>query len=303
MCSKSPKLLQTGCRRGASLVEILVCLGILSVLLGLILSAVVTVRQSAALVQCKNRQRQLAIALQGYLGDHQGRMPSCDGDILMLDGFVNMGRQGHFTTLYPYFDPGTASQWLTTKGWMTPFVSWSLLCPSDPSLSYVDPLERIDLSDKSTYVANWQVFGDNEGRSITTVTDGLSNTIGYSERYAKKCGDLLNQFCIPGSGLNPYRPVFADGGTGSRNRFLGLDAYHDYPVPHPSGQSHGSRNRIFQTLPSLDDCDARLPVGCHANGLVVTMLDGSCRLLNKSIEQPLFWSLVSAKGGETVMVD
>jgi prepilin-type N-terminal cleavage/methylation domain-containing protein/prepilin-type processing-associated H-X9-DG protein len=61
-------------RRGFSLVELLVAVGIVSVLLGLVLAAVQRVRESARRAECQNRLRQQALAVFGYESTH-GRLP------------------------------------------------------------------------------------------------------------------------------------------------------------------------------------------------------------------------------------
>jgi prepilin-type N-terminal cleavage/methylation domain-containing protein len=64
------------CRRGFTLVELLVVIGIVAALVGLILPAVQAARESARRLQCKNNLKQLALAAITH-EEHHGHYPTC----------------------------------------------------------------------------------------------------------------------------------------------------------------------------------------------------------------------------------
>ncbi|MEM6854185.1 MAG: prepilin-type N-terminal cleavage/methylation domain-containing protein [Planctomycetota bacterium] len=62
-------------RRGFSLIELLVVIGIIALLIGILLPVVARVRDSAKAAVCMSNMRQLALATTGYLNDNQYTFP------------------------------------------------------------------------------------------------------------------------------------------------------------------------------------------------------------------------------------
>lgn len=62
-------------RRAFTLVELLVCIGVLALLASIVLSALIGARESARRTTCQSNLRQLALATQQYVQDNDGAYP------------------------------------------------------------------------------------------------------------------------------------------------------------------------------------------------------------------------------------
>lgn len=127
-----PSPLRTDSAQGFTLVELLVCIGVLAILASLLLPALTSARRTAHRSQCLANTRQLLIATHLYWDDHDGctfrylsNTPTNSGQIYWF-GWIGSGPEGQRA-----FDPspGTLSAYLGST------VDRIGLCPSLRSIS------------------------------------------------------------------------------------------------------------------------------------------------------------------------
>ena len=261
-------------RRAAfTLLELIVVIAIVGVLLGLLLVAVLRVREAARRVESQNNLKQIVLATHHFASTYNGRLPSIDGNM----GSVNGGSL--FSAILPFLEQGGPSN-------PSPDIVRTFLSPADPTLSDAG-------ANRCSYAANAQVFEGNPGLGYT-FRDGTSNTIGFAEHYAN-CNNtwfLYYEYRVFVTILR--RATFADQVYGD-----------EYPVttgspPVSVGDSEFSFHvtHTFQVAPLPKDCVPGFAQTPHPSGMLTAMCDGSVRMLGKGIAPSIYWGLVTPAKGE-----
>jgi prepilin-type N-terminal cleavage/methylation domain-containing protein/prepilin-type processing-associated H-X9-DG protein len=289
-------------RRGFSLIELLVVVAVIAVLIGLMLPAVVKVREAANIMECKNNLRNLGTACHSFLSTH-GYFPR------------NTTRP-RGTTPVDGAPPGNLSNWNkgTFESWLreiTPHIEQQnarvqdaipiLGCPSDPrGATYTMP----------AYGFTWYVgvftspANPNDGIIVDDsnlktkftvtplmVTDGTSNTIMLTERPPPGDGQWgwWDSPCCTWDTISPIR--------GTRSPYSsGIFGNCADPAPYKFGQ--------YQ-----DNCAFNSIWAVHSQGGNFCMGDGSVRSFSYAAgNQPvggvtLLEALTSRNGSESVNYD
>lgn len=326
---------------GFTLIELLVVIAIIAVLIALLLPAVQQAREAARRTQCKNNLKQLGLAAHNY-HDTYSALPYMCGGTGQGGGFGAFGtfgptgtsafRLSGFVGLLPFLEQNalytlSANNNFSPGGWVqvanSPVMHKipGFFCPSDGnSQSYAAGARNYMMS-----MGDWTVhhhdahatrnvtnprgpfgnIGATVGRTYNfgSVSDGLSNTIAFSERVVGE-----NMASVKG-GFSQASGIFPGATIGAAMLpIVPLDCKNvgivNSRYTNPSGGdltgrfwSDGSSVATgFNTIlppnsPSCSDAgnptqESRIiapPTSYHTGGVNVCLLDGSVRFISDSI--------------------
>jgi prepilin-type N-terminal cleavage/methylation domain-containing protein len=293
-------------RRGITLLELLVVVAIIGILLGLLLPAVQTARQSALRAQSVNNLRQIALATANYSDQHAQRLPSLvssrSGKTVFIAILPYIGEQ----KLYDYYTNKLPKDYPLLKLNKTICVYQN---PLDPTTVLMPDLFVIGY-EVTSYACNAQVF-DGKPSMSRSFADGTSQTILFTEHYGRNCHGYLFHYAATSPkprivGIPPFsegqgRATFADGGPLVGR---GRNCRDYYPITRGNPPvSTAAGNKTFQVAPRIEECDPRLPNASTTAGLQIALADGSVRLLAPDVAPSVFWGAVTPRGREVISLD
>jgi len=195
-------------QQGMTLIELIIVIAIISVLVGLLLPAVVQMRQSARNTECRNNLKQLGVALYS----HEARLEHLPKDGQNGWGFgafilTEVEQSALYQQINPEQNPASPAYKPQIDTGLPVF-----LCPlfarKGPKLT--------DGSGRSSYMGNAELFS--YGAMLEDIRDGASNTIMLAETNSEHAWALPGLATISGGPNNS--PLGSDHPVGA-NFLLG----------------------------------------------------------------------------------
>ena len=338
LCDLRPRRPQS--RPGFTLIELLVVIAIIAILIALLLPAVQQAREAARRTQCKNNLKQIGLALHNYLEAHSSYPMSFVSDIA-TGSPTSGGEWSVHARILPYVDQANlydnANLSLAyddpANGNIATQRVAIYLCPTDSNDRARTDSSGTAIHYPITYGFNggtWRVwvnssgrpgngaFAPNTGFRPRDFTDGVSNTLGFSEVKAFTAYNRDGDTGTPAIPVNAVavEALISSGGSNKPNS--GHTEWVDGRV-HQTGFTTTLTPNSLVTVPGGDRADEGDYTSCredkscstptyaavtsrswHTGTVNSLLMDGSVRSISENIHLGTWRNLGSRNDGNVL---
>ena len=281
-------------KRGFTLIELLVVISIIGVLMSLLLPAVQMIRESARRTSCMNNMRQLGLSAMHYEAS-KNKLPGYSGPMLQNNG--NKLRVDWPVLLMPYTERTDVYDFMQSQPSNVIPVAVPLEIMKCASTDEWDHPAQVDYAmnggSGTEDIVKKQHRGD--GIGLDNIGDCKSNGFpgaSISLDFVSSGDGTSNTILFGERGQAPVRPKYMDvnrvippAGT----VWTPLDD--TFPITfilprdcHPGVTIAGSEN----------DYKYRFPNAMHPDSMVLTMCDGSTKVVRQDLEEELYAQLMTS---------
>lgn len=303
-------------RRGFTVIELLVAVGVIALLLAIILPAVQEARNTARRTQCASNLRQLGLSIHSYHDSFNFFPPG------------NINGLSMFTRILPHIDQAALYEKVDFSTYESPTLDLVrrtqlqiLLCPGDSGLFVYGSTNYAGnsgtgLHAKGLFEGFFGPVGELDGRALNSasIRDGLSSTAAFSEQLLGHIGSL--EECRS----YPLRTVWSVPQYYSEPNELQqfLTACDQLDRNATISETQRGREWTFGNLPYTFYNHTQTPnhkacaynssvllgsytaISLHHGGVNVCLGDGSVRFVSNSIDGGIWRAIGTRSGDEPV---